>query len=180
MPLPPKNLNDKHRWIAWLKLAGRTREEIADELGYAPTYISAVTESPMFKALMDQLRADMRQRTIGSVVDQIVNEGPNSVKVLVEVRDNIDEPGATRAMAARDLLDRNPETAKVSREDRRTETRIVFDGRAMSQLAAVLAEDAGMTIDAPLAIPVETAAPGSIPTLDALLAEMRQQEEAER
>ncbi len=180
MTVMPQKLNDKHRLIALLMLAGAERPEIAARTGYDPSYISAITHnSPMFKAMLDQLRAEMRQKTIGGVVDRIIQEGPKSVEALVVLRDTA-ESEQVRVTAARDLLDRNPETAKVSREDRRTETRVVFDGRALAKLAGVLAEDAGQdaaTVDAAFtpvsALPLTT----GIPTLEELRAELAAQED---
>lgn len=158
MPAAPHKINDRHRMIAFMKLGGATREQIATDLGYEPTYVSAITESPMFKALMDHLRGEMRNKTIGGVVDRIIAEGPASVETLVALRDTADSE-QVRAVAARDLLDRNPDTAKVSREDRRTETRIVIDSRALQRIAGVLKEDDsnGVTIDVKATpIPIDT------------------------
>ena len=145
MPVAPGKLNERHRLIAFMKLGGASRDEIATQLGYEPTYVSAITESPMFKALMDHLRAEMRTKTIGGVVDRIISEGAASVETLVTLRDNA-ESEQVRTIAARDLLDRNPETAKVSREDRRTEMRVVIDSRALARIAGVLAEDSGREV----------------------------------
>lgn len=146
MPLPPAKLHDKHRLIAYMKLGGASREQIATQLGYEPTYVSAITESPLFKALLDQLRGELRHQTVGAVVDRIIAEGPKSIETLVTLRDNAHSEQVQMA-AARDLLDRNPETAKVSREDRRTETRIIVDARALARLTGVLAEDADIALE---------------------------------
>jgi hypothetical protein len=171
VPLPPAKLSDKHRLIAYMKLGGASREDIATSLGYEPTYVSAITESPLFKALMDQLRGDLKHKTIGHVVDRIVSEGPQSVQVLVELRDHA-ESEQVRMTSARDLLDRNPETAKVSREDRRLETRIVVDSRALARIAGVLSEDAGPTIDADDAVTLPVTPPplppGVVPLAEAV------------
>ncbi len=178
MPKPPAKLSPKHHLIAYCMLAGATRDEIATRLDMEPTYISAITNSPMFKALLDTLRAEMRNRTIGSVVDQIVAEGPDSVRVLVAMRDGA-ESEQVRVTAARDLLDRNPETAKVSREDRRTETRIIIDSRDMARITGVLREDDD-AVDATLAEPAALAPPApplGIQTLDEALAELAAEQE---
>ena len=178
MPLAPKKLNNKHRLIAFLKLAGCTREEIADQLDYEPTYVSAITESPMFKALMVQLQDEMKHQTIGTVVDRIVAEGPKSLQVLVELRDHA-ESEQIRMTSARDLLDRNPETAKVSREDRRSETRIIVDTRALQRIAGVLQEDNDDVIDLDTvqALSPPKPPPGIMPLADAV-AELTAAEDA--
>lgn len=174
MPLPPAHLNEKHRLIAYMKLGGASREEIALALGYAPTYVSAVTESPLFKALLDQLRAELKHRTVGAVVDRIIAEGPKSVETLVTLRDTATSE-QVQLTAARDLLDRNPETAKVSREDRRTETRIIVDARALQRLTGVLGEDAGEPValpEATLAVPTPPP-PAAFQSLDEAVAELQ-------
>lgn len=137
----PDKLNDRHRLIAYMKLGGATRDQIATTLGYATNYVDAIVASPMFKALMDHMRAEMRSKTIGGVVDRIVAEGPRNLEVLMELRDHA-ESEQVRMTSARDLLDRNPETAKVSREDRHIENRIVIDAVALRRIAGVLEEDA--------------------------------------
>lgn len=171
MPLPPQKLNNKHRLIAYMKLGGATREEIAFQLGYEPTYVSAITESPLFKALMSELQNEMKHQTIGTVVDRIVAEGPKSLQVLVELRDHA-ESEQIRMTSARDLLDRNPETAKVSREDRRTETRIIVDSRALHRIAGVLQEDneGVIDLDAVQALSAPTPPPGIVPLAEAVAA----------
>jgi hypothetical protein len=180
MPLPPTKLNERHRLIAFMKLGGAGRDEIATALDYEPTYVSAITESPMFKALMDHLRAEMRHKTVGSVVDRIIAEGPASIETLVTLRDHA-ESEQVRTVAARDLLDRNPDTAKVSREDRRVETRIVIDSRALARIAGVMAEDGG-TVAEPqpldVTLPPAAARPAGYLTLEAAVAALAAQEEA--
>lgn len=176
MPLAPAKLSDKHHLIAYMKLGGASRDQIATQLDMEPTYVSAITESPMFKALMDQLRQEMRAKTIGTVVDRIISEGPASVEALVTLRDHADSE-TVKLGAARDLLDRNPETAKVSREDRRSEVRVVVDTRALQRIAGVLAEDAGITVDAEpgphVPLPEPVALPMGIQTLDEAVAELQ-------
>ena len=171
MPPQPKHLNNKHRLVAFMKLGGAGRDEIALQLGYEPSYVSAITESPMFKALMVELQNEMKNKTIGHVVDRIVSEGPKSLQVLVELRDHA-ESEHIRMTSARDLLDRNPETAKVSREDRRTETRIVVDSRAMLRIAGVLQEDneSFADLDGVQALSLPKPPPGIVPLAEAVAA----------
>lgn len=177
MPLPPAKLNSRHHLIAYMVLAGATREEVSRQLDYDKAYVSAITESPMFKALLDELRGEMRNRTIGSVVDRIISEGPRSVETLVRLRDEA-ESEQVRVSAARDLLDRNPETAKVSREDRRSEMRIVLDGAALHRITGVLSElDAGDVTDAE-ATPALPQSP-MLQTLDQAIADLAEREAAE-
>lgn len=179
MPGPnglPKNLNQRHHLIAYMILAGATSTEAAKALDMERTYVSSIVASPMFKALMDQLRVDMRQRTIGNVIDRIVAEGPNSVEALVRLRDHA-ESEQVQATAARDLLDRNPETAKVSREDRRSEVRILLDTAALHRIAGVMAEDAEFQ-PVPAAQLTKNGTPAGILPLDAVLEELKAAESA--
>jgi len=179
---PPKKLNDKHALVAYLALAGATNVEIAASLDYHPNRVAAIRDSPLFKTLLTKLQGDLRQRTVGSVIDKIIAEGPGSVNVLVELRDHA-EGEMVRLNAARDLLDRNPDTAKVSREDRREEVRILLDTSAIQRLTGALA-DMGEIVDAevtPMLPPAEGAfgpPTGGILTLEEVIAQVAAAESA--
>lgn len=181
--LPPKTLNEKHHLVAYMQLAGATNIEIAAALDYHPTRVSAIQGSPLYKALLDKLRKDLNQRTVGAVIDRIISEGPRNVEVLVELREHA-ENERVRLEAARDMLDRNPETSKVSRQENRSEQRIIFDTHALHRLIGVLQEDGPIvhTVALPPApdgavVPVHSPALG-IKTLDETLADLEALEAA--
>ena len=136
---PLKSLNHRHQLIAYLVLAGRTTAEIASALEMSEMGIAAVRQSPLFKAFLAELSADLRGRSVGELVDKIVAEGTRSIDVLVEVRDSAEE-SAQRRLAARDLLEFNPHLARRTiHEDTRT-VRLVFDGPTLERLTAGIEE----------------------------------------
>lgn len=147
---PPQSLNEKHKLVALMVIGGATNVEIATALDFHPTRIAAIRSSPLFQALVDQHRRELQARTVGGVIDLILGEGLASVEALVRLRDGAENESVQRS-AASDLLDRNPQVARITREDHRAETRVIFDTESLRRLANAVAEDGG--IDEAVVIP---------------------------
>lgn len=139
---PPQRLTERHRLIAYAVIAGKTNVEIARALGYHINRIYAIRQSPLFRALVEQLRKELQAGTIGTVIDRIMNEAGPSVDAIVQLRDSA-ESESVKLAAAQDLLNRNPSTAKISRTEEDRTVRVLFDSNDMRRMAAVIAEDEG-------------------------------------
>jgi len=111
-----QHLWQKHHEIKRLKLLGMGNIEIARALNCTPQNISDISNSPIFQAEL-QILATARDSASVDVARAIISEGPKSLELLSQIRDNkIDgehAPLVLRAKVAADLLDRNPRTAKA-------------------------------------------------------------------
>ncbi len=139
---PPKSMNERHKLVALMVIGGATNVEIGEALDFHPTRIAAIRNSPLFQALVEQHRRELQARTVGGVVDKILGEGLASVEALIRLRDHAENESVQRS-AASDLLDRNPQVARITREDHRAETRVIFDTESLRRLANAVAEDGG-------------------------------------
>lgn len=139
---PPNSLSERHKLIALMVIGGATNVEIGEALDFHPTRVAAIKSSPLFQALVEQHRRELQARTVGGVVDKILGEGLASVAALVRLRDSAENESVQRS-AASDLLDRNPQVARITREDHRAETRVIFDTESLRRLANAVAEDGG-------------------------------------
>jgi hypothetical protein len=109
-----------------------------------------------FRAFVEQVREQVRQASVSSLVERIVQEGLPSVETLVKLRDNdggTDSEGlkiavdpSTRRGCANDLLDRNPATARIARSEQKAETTIHFGADVVAYLDRVIAERPGQQI----------------------------------
>jgi len=139
---PPQSLNERHKLVALMTIGGATNVEIAEALDFHPTRVAAIRNSPLFQALVEKHRRELQARTVGGVVDKILGEGLASVEALVRLRDSAENESVQRS-AASDLLDRNPQVARITREDHRAETRVIFDTESLRRLASAVVEDGG-------------------------------------
>ncbi|KKN05678.1 hypothetical protein LCGC14_1085110, partial [marine sediment metagenome] len=108
---------DKHHEVKRLALLGATNGEIARLLGVTPQNISDIRNSPIFKDQMRIMEVARDSATIG-VARGIIDSGPVALGLLNDVmvskeHDGQPVPLALRIGIAKDLLDRNPEGAKV-------------------------------------------------------------------
>lgn len=166
---PPDKLTEKHRLIAYMVIAGKTNIEIGRTLGYHPTRISIIRQSPLFQALTAQLQKELQRSTVGDIVDRIMREAGPSVDTIVELRDAAESENV-RLAAAQDLLNRNPQTAKISRTEEDRTVRVVLDGDAMRRMASVIAEDEGRADAIPAIATAVSDSPLRPRTLDEALA----------
>jgi len=93
----------EHRILLLLKLKGLSNREIAEQTGYSEPWVSQVTRQPWFQ---DMLVEKLAQAGDKLVDDLIALEAKNSVFTLIQLRDDPNQLGSTRAACAKDLLDR--------------------------------------------------------------------------
>ena len=155
---PPIRLGERHRLIGYMMIAGETNGTIAKKLGLSENWISTVKTSPLFQVLLSDLRRELKDKTVGEVVDMIVAEGPASIRTLVELRDGA-ENESVRQRSASDLLDRNPHASRIHKNDEAPTVRIALDVSAVHLMAQAMAEDDGRV--APAIPAVATTIPGN-------------------
>ena len=157
----PEKITLRHEALAYALLSGLTQREAATKLGYTESRVSIICSSPLFQALVSDLRSRLRGVTIGGVVDRILKEGEKSVEVIVGIRDGrggngevIDVDHRTRLTAATYLVDKNPHIAAMKREEATPTVKIQFEGDALRLLATAVAEDEGRPV--PVAIAAQS------------------------
>jgi hypothetical protein len=131
---PPDTLRERHRLIAYLDIAGKRNGEIAKILGYTESRVSIIRNSPLYVALCNELRVELKDQTIGGIVDRLQGEAGRTLDVLIELRDHAEgEP--TRLGAANSLADRITKLQRVNKVEEERTVKIVLDGAAMAAMA---------------------------------------------
>lgn len=149
-------LKTKDRLIALMEIGGASNSEIAAAHGCSTSYVSMVQKSPLYQAMLQDLRERLEAKVIDDLADvnrEITSQAMASVKKIVGMRDNStgDVPHAVQLGAAQALLDRAvPKKSEASIDQR---TVVVISDEGAARMAAVLAE-AGMRTR-----PIEAAVP---------------------
>ena len=136
-----QSLSERHRYIAWLELGGAGNNEIAQALGLTPSWVSTVRGSPLYRALLDEMRTRVTDVSIEEVKARLMGEAMASVGTLIEIRDNAD--ASNRRMAAGDLLDRTPGLSKIHKTENDDVLRIVLESDAVREIQNAIDEDEG-------------------------------------
>ena len=150
---------------------GAKPRDAAVELGIGEATASRLARKAEFKEFVEDVRQRCRDAAITGLVERIANEGVASVDTLVAVRDAtltqtingqaiaVPVEPAQRRGAANDLLDRNPETARISRAETRAQHIIHFGPEVVTYLDRVIAERPGQQIvDAEIIAQIPTSA----------------------
>lgn len=141
---PPnvRNLTDRRQIILMLMAAGWRNVDIAREFGLQEGYISVMRTSPLFRAQIAEMQKQLRESTVHEVMEMIESEAANSVKLLVDVRDDSGDGKAAdrnvQRQAANDLLDRHPRFAKKTQHEEVRVHRIVFDKADVERMMAAM------------------------------------------
>lgn len=112
MPELIKKMNSRHHIMATLLAAGLSREEVAKQCGVRPETVSVVQRSPLMKAIVAKLQAELAAQTIGRVADRLTNDADKNLSFIQSVRDRSVEGGFVkdempyRMKAAEMLFDR--------------------------------------------------------------------------
>ena len=111
-----KGLHERHHEIKRLIALGMKHKAVAETLDITAENVSAVVGSEIFRHEMQAFQVAMDCTAI-DVGQAIIAEGPKSLKLLQQIRDDeVPEehvPLLLRAKVCTDFLDRNPATAKV-------------------------------------------------------------------
>jgi len=92
-----------HTTIAYLLASGRTRAEISTAVGMSTPVIGEVVKQPWFKKRLKEITEANGNDMVKAFLE---GEVLPSLEVLRTIRDNDDEKGATRVVAANSILDR--------------------------------------------------------------------------
>lgn len=120
--------------------------EAAAAVGLSEGRAYTLAGKPEFREYVESVRDRVRQASVESLVGRIANEGPASVATLVTLRDDPEVESPTRRGCANDLLDRNPETARIARAETRALHIIHFSPETVAYLDRVIAERPGQAI----------------------------------
>lgn len=169
---PPERLTPRHEQMAMLVMQGKSNREISIIVGMHENRVATIKGSPLFIALVDNLKRTIREHEILETVDRLHSLGGIAVDALEHHATNYGEPAASVA-AAKDILDRNPRTARIARTESEKTLRFVMSDETAKRIANALAEDDGRTIDA-VAAQLPAGVPTRIRTLEEALAEMEE------
>lgn len=160
---PPKTLTERHQLLAILIAIGQKKKDAAKALQMSYNRVCTISQSPMFKALVQEHQRLIARRGFDSAVNKLLLDAPENIDFIKEVRDGLFEGADAehlriRMSAAGLLLDRQV-SKKQETTSTHTETkRFLVEDRRRSEIEQDL-EDAGQAIDAeftrvaPLALP---------------------------
>lgn len=183
-------LNHAHMLMAMMVAAGKSTRDIAEKLGYAVSTVETLRRSELFQAQVSQIMKEMREATIGTLLDRIETESMPSLDVILAVRDGVFQDVQTGRLqfdAAKFVLadlhmDRR--IPKVVKQENEAVVRVTFNGNVLRQMFSALAEDRGEVIDVGESPPVRLLIPKDPPavavqSIDDALAEMEAGESKE-
>ena len=136
---PPKRLNSRHLLLALMVASGWKRGDIARHLGYHPSRVTIILDSPLMKSHIAALQKELREGHVDDVLSRLARETGNSVETLVELRDEAENP-AIRLSAAGKLLDKGLDVLAPALT---LPTQPLFGEDVLQALADAMAEDAG-------------------------------------
>lgn len=127
---------------------GQRIKDAAGGLGMTPEQAWRITSrnNGAFRERVEEIRTRVREAAVAGLVEKIANEGERSVDTLVEIRDNKLADFPSRRGCANDLLDRNPETARIARSETKAQHVIHFGADVVSYLDRVIAERPGQQV----------------------------------
>lgn len=153
MSSPLKKMSNTHEVMCLMAAAGMKPREIAEKLGYAEKSVQTLLASDLFKAQLVELRREMRQSTLGTLLDRIEDEAVPSLEVVLSLRDgNFTDPASGRLQldAAKFVLGdlhMDRKHPKTTRQETDTAVRITFSAPALRQMLGAVAEDKGEIIE---------------------------------
>lgn len=93
----------EHVLICYMIAAGKSKQEVATQTGMSYSAVNQISKQPWFRT---RYLAIIKEAGMDAVEAFVKGESIASLEVLREVRDNLEEKGATRITAANSLLDR--------------------------------------------------------------------------
>lgn len=158
MGVPPDHLRERHQLLAYLVVAGFTNRQIAAKLSLTESRVSVIQKSPLFVALVDQLRDELKGRTIGSVIDRLMAEAGSTLDTLISLRDSGTKDDGVRLGAANSLADRIPDLRRISKVEEERTIRVLLDGGTLALMTQAQRE-VDRVVDAEI-VAVVPVAPG--------------------
>jgi hypothetical protein len=108
MAIPPsgweiRRENPWHLSAAYMYATGSCNNEIAEAHGKSPQAVSNLIRQSFFQNRVLEIMAANRR----DIMDLFKAERINTLATLIEMRDNPETPGHTRALCCREILDRS-------------------------------------------------------------------------
>jgi hypothetical protein len=146
---PPKTLNARHYLVAMLVATGKTNVEIGRVIGMHPERVSTIRKSPLFQALVERTLREIRERTLGAVIEKLQAEAGETLDVLLALRGTaaalptltVDDKKLALA-ATRELFARQVPAETKTTEERRV-VHLTIGAEELKALMAAMAEDGG-------------------------------------
>ncbi len=113
-------------------MAGKNVEETAKEIGVARSTLSVWKTEPEFTAQLKTARGLIISAATKSVAEEIAEGAAAAPRVLIEIMNDLEQPAATRVLAAKDLLDRGG-----YKPPDKLELRKQFDGMSPDEVVAI-------------------------------------------
>lgn len=135
--LKPLRLTNRHHRLVELAVLGLTVSEIAARLRYSVSRVSILLNHPEIVAMVDDLRNTYRDRSLGSIHDDLAKDASNTFAKLKLHRDADDPDVSLRACTI--LFDR--QIPKRTVHDETHITKIILERRDIAYLEQVAAED---------------------------------------
>ena len=128
---PVTYLWERHKEIANLVVAGHRPIDICKELGYTPTWMSIIMNSPVFKKYVASLRVRVEEGLI-DVKKKLYEGSTIGVVKLLEILNDKDTQKSLQVKVAQDFLDRAgfPKVSKVEQNN----VNIVLDTEMIERL----------------------------------------------
>jgi hypothetical protein len=139
-PSKPLRLTSRHHRLAELAVLGLTNNEIADRLHYTPARVSVLLNHPDINAMVVAMRTTYRDRSLGTLHDDLAKDATNTFAKLKQHRDAEDPDVSLKACTI--LFDR--QIPKRTVHDETHITKIVLERRDIVYLEQVAAEDDGV------------------------------------
>src|SRR5438552_1579041 len=88
-PSHVRTMTDRRQIVMMLMASGWRNVDIAREFSLSVNYVSIMRTSPLFRAGIEELQRQWREGTVLDVMELIERESVASVKMLVEIRDDV-------------------------------------------------------------------------------------------
>lgn len=99
-----KYIKPRHQEIARRLVLGQTQQQISEQLGITPAWLSRIVHDPLFKLQYNRLVAQ-REATMMDVREQLEEIAPDALDTMVKIMYNPKNP-TLQFNAAKDILDR--------------------------------------------------------------------------
>ena len=128
---PVTYLWERHKEIARLVLCGKKPIEICRDLGYTPTWMSVVMNSPVFKTYLSKLR-ERTEEDVFDVRKRLTQGAEKGVLELLAILDDASASPGLKAKVSMDFLDRAgfPKVTKTES----TNVQITLDAARIEEL----------------------------------------------
>lgn len=133
-------------------VSGLSQAEIARRMGYSPSSISRMIDTPEFREYAQELQRDLRSSSLGSLTDAIEREAMPSLETITRIRDgSFDEPqvGRVQLDAAKFLLGdlhMDRKVPKVTKQENDGVLHVSFGQDALRQMLTAQAEAQGREV----------------------------------